>query len=359
MSISDRTDRVLDRAARGEADIGEIEACISETRADLDRNLSAIEQHLSTDALIDQAMTYFRSSAPTEFFTNFGHAVKDNPVPTTLLGVSLGWLMLSGRRRGLNGDAHHAYGGTEWDADMEVYEDREFYGRGGSYGENVADAAHDIADSGRGVVRRVGESMRSGASAAADHASSLADRTSSLAERASSLASGMSDMGHRVGDKFSDVGGKMSDANRHAQEVFQRARERVAHARRTLAQQPRRMQAGAHQMAEQHPFMLGAIAFVAGAAIAASLKRTRLEDDMMGDYRDQALSEAESRARAELDQGIASARTALEGDGGVAESEQHESSSYGWPSADAQPESWTGEEEAGHEQPASSQDRFH
>jgi hypothetical protein len=80
---------------------------------------------------------------------------------------------------------------------------------------------------------------------------------------------------------------------------------------------------------------------------------------MMGDYRDQALTEAESRARAELDHGIAAARTALEDDSGMAESEQHESSSYGRSSADVQPESWAGEEEAEREQPGSYQDRFH
>ena len=54
------------------------------------------------------------------------------------------------------------------------------------------------------------------------------------------------------------------------------------------------------------------IAFVAGAAIAASLKRSRIEDEMMGDYRDQAVAEAETHLRAGLHHGAESMRTALE-----------------------------------------------
>ena len=80
MSISERTERVLNRAARGEADVQEIEDCISATRADLDANLSAIQRQLSTDALIHQTVDYLRSN-PGAFFANFGDTVKSNPVP--------------------------------------------------------------------------------------------------------------------------------------------------------------------------------------------------------------------------------------------------------------------------------------
>lgn len=103
----------------------------------------------------------------------------------------------------------------------------------------------------------------------------------------------------------------MTEASKHAQEVFQTARERIAQARATLGRQPRRLQAGYRDMADHHPFVLGALAFVAGAAVAASLRRTQIEDRIMGEYRDAALEEAERRARAELQRGAAAAKAVL------------------------------------------------
>jgi hypothetical protein len=292
MTVNERTGRVLDRAARGEADIGEIEECISATRADLDRNLSAIEQRLSPDELINQAVDYLRSG-PTEFLSNFGQAVKSNPVPAALMTVSVAWLMFGGRAHS-NGAGRAAYSGSDA---ADQYGDDGLPVIGES--ENLSDGRD-----GSSAVRRVTETVRERASRLGDRASSVASRASQLADRASSV-------GDRMGHKFSEVGGKMTDASKHAQEVFQTARERIAQARETLGQQPRRIKAGYQDVTENHPFVLGALAFVAGAAIAASLRRTQIENEVLGEYRDGALDEAGRRARAELQRGVATAKSAL------------------------------------------------
>jgi len=269
MSMGDRTERVLDRAARGEADIGEIEDCISATRADLDRNLSAIEQRFSTEGLIRNAVDYFQST-PGEFFSNFGGTVKRNPVPTALLGVSLGWLMLASRRDNTS---------TQRNADAEMYGEVEVYNGAESADEDVS------------AVNRVREAMRS--------------TKSSVADRASHVASQV----HKVDD--------------HARQVFQRTREQVARARRLIAQQPKRVSAEAHDIVQHHPFIIGAIAFAAGAAIAASMKRSRLEDELIGGYRDQAYATVEERARTELERHTTSSDLSLD-DAGKDESRDHE-----------------------------------
>lgn len=277
MTVSERTDRVIDRAARGEADIGEIEASIATTRADLDRNLSAMEQRLSSDELINQAVDYLRSS-PTEFLSNFGQAVKANPVPAALMSVSLAWLMFGGRRSSSARTTAHP--GGAWAAEDD---DEQTYSLGG-------DSGLTGRRDGANPVKRVAETVR--------------ERAARLAERASFA-------GDRVSSKFNEVGGKMTEASKHAQEVFQTARERIAQARATLGQQPKRLQAGYRDMADHHPFVLGALAFVAGAAVAASLRRTQIEDRVMGEYRDAALEEAERLARSELQRGAAAAKAAL------------------------------------------------
>jgi ElaB/YqjD/DUF883 family membrane-anchored ribosome-binding protein len=290
MSVNERTDRVLDRAARGDADIGEIEECISATRADLDRNLSAMEQRLSKDELINQAVDYLRSG-PTDFLSNFGQAVKANPIPATLMTVSLAWLIFGGRRASGNGaDGQRAYRGDGWGDD--------------DYAEEAAGIGEDESIAGPGPIRRVTETLRERASRLGDHASQVADRGSHLADRAHSASD-------RVGRKFNEMGGKMTDASRRAQEVFQTARERVAQARESLAQQPKRLQSGYQDLTENHPLVLGAIAFVAGAAVAATLRRTQIENEMMGEYRDEAFEEAERRARSGLNRGVETAKSAL------------------------------------------------
>lgn len=320
--MSERTERVLDRAARGEAGVQEIEDCISATRADLDANLTAIERQLSTDALVHQAVDYLRSN-PGAFFANFGATVKNNPMPVALLGVSLGWLMLSGRRQTDVRAASMRSNGAEWSADIEPYEDREIYNPRPDLRTGM-----EPGSSSRGAFDRVREAMSDTGAA-----------------------------GARTMDKARE---KMSEADEHAREVFQRARERVASARRVIAQQPKRMQATAQDVVEHHPFLLGAVAFIAGAAIAASLKRSRMEDDLMGDYRDQAVAEAETRLRAEVKHGSESVRTALE-----QSSERNMPKHEEYETEDERPEPSSAFERESHETSTrnppgqESQDRFH
>jgi ElaB/YqjD/DUF883 family membrane-anchored ribosome-binding protein len=342
MTISERTERVLDRAARGDADIREIEDSISATRADLDRNLAAIEQQLSPDALIHQAVTYLRTS-PGAFFSNFGDTVKNNPVPTVLLGVSLGWLMLNGRHRSADRVSASARG-TEWDADAELYEDREFY----RVGTDTEPGVMNNDGGSFGAVRRVRDAMRSTASSVSDRAADLSDSAADIRQRA--------------GAAFDAAGEKVSATSEHAQEVFRRAREQVAHARRIIAQQPKRVTATAQDMVEHHPFVLGALAFAAGAAVAASLKRTRIEDDMMGSHRDQVLGEAQDRVRSHLEEGVASVRSALE----EADTQANEGDTHHEPSGDEREPFLDVERDASasvtHGEPGqeqSAQDRFH
>ncbi len=81
----------------------EIEQDIIATRAHIDRTLDVLTARLSPSGLLDQAVRTARETGG-EFTLNFGRTVRDNPIPTTLLGIGLGWLMLSGRRSG--GDGH-------------------------------------------------------------------------------------------------------------------------------------------------------------------------------------------------------------------------------------------------------------
>jgi hypothetical protein len=270
MNEHERADDVLERASRGEADAAEIEACIAATRTDLDRNLSVIERRLSPDELIHQAVGYLRDG-PTAFFSNLGHTVKTHPVPVALLSVSLGWLMLAGRRS--PGAEHADYemeGGQAWDA-----------------------------------ARRTGDVARERVAHISERTSRVADRASEFGARARNTAS---EVGSSLSDRASDVGARTRYMMGHA-------RESVARVGTTVGEQSRHLRDGYLDLVERQPLMLGAIAFAAGAVVAAGLRRTRLEDEAMGNLRDRAVDDAEMRARSELKRGTTAVQSALEGDG--------------------------------------------
>jgi ElaB/YqjD/DUF883 family membrane-anchored ribosome-binding protein len=75
----------------------QIQAEIDRTRSDMDATLSAIEQRLTPGQLVDQGLDYLRHSGGREFVANLGGSVRQNPLPVTLVGIGLAWLMAAGK----------------------------------------------------------------------------------------------------------------------------------------------------------------------------------------------------------------------------------------------------------------------
>lgn len=76
--------------------LDDLEEDIEQTRADMSETLQALENRLLPGQLVDQALDYFRgvNDSSTEFTARLSRSIKSNPVPATLLGISLAWLML-------------------------------------------------------------------------------------------------------------------------------------------------------------------------------------------------------------------------------------------------------------------------
>jgi len=68
---------------------------IEQTRSLMDSTLEAIEQRLTPGELLDQGMNYLRNSGGREFITNLGASVKSQPLPASLVGIGLAWLMVN------------------------------------------------------------------------------------------------------------------------------------------------------------------------------------------------------------------------------------------------------------------------
>jgi hypothetical protein len=69
---------------------------IERTRDDLGRTLGALRARVSRGALVDRMMRSMRDEGG-DFAAGIGRAIRDNPVPATMVGFGLAWLLMASR----------------------------------------------------------------------------------------------------------------------------------------------------------------------------------------------------------------------------------------------------------------------
>jgi ElaB/YqjD/DUF883 family membrane-anchored ribosome-binding protein len=182
---------------------------IERTREEMDSTLTAIEHRLTPGQLVDQGIDYLRKSGANEFVQNLAGQVKHHPLPVTLVGIGIAWLMATGRQQ----------------------------------------------------------------QSAGSSSSKLSEGTQAVRERMSQAGSSISDLGQSARQRFGDL----TDSARYQVE---RAKDSIDY------------------MMREQPLALGAIGVAIGAVIAAMAPRTRKEDELMGDTRDQLIDQAKEVANA-------------------------------------------------------------
>src|SRR6266481_978377 len=71
------------------------------TRARLAETIEELRARLTPGQVVDQLIDYAREGGAGEFVRNFGHEVRRNPLPVTLIGAGIAWLMMAnGRSQG-------------------------------------------------------------------------------------------------------------------------------------------------------------------------------------------------------------------------------------------------------------------
>ncbi len=190
----------------------------------------------------------------------FSDMMRENPLPVALLGLGIGWLMINGMRGGMRqeerGPARSlGYGAPPtagYGAAAPEYESTEYAGYGAGVG-----AGEYGAEAGRG-------------------------RFDEMRERA----------GHFTRDA-------RERATHYGQRARERAQEVAASTRQRMSSLGQGMRHGAGNVAErsaqtfrEHPLMLGSMALLVGAAIGASLPRTRGENRLMGHTREEVVGRA-------------------------------------------------------------------
>lgn len=278
---------------------------IENTRAQMTTTINEIGERLSPDYLIDKAKTSVREATVERFrdmsyqanrrmegmSNSMSDTVRANPLPVALIGLGLGWLIMSERSKRHDYDTRGQYRTTGY----RYYEGHDGPGamdqarhRLGDAADMVQDRAADIQSRVSGTAQRVSEGVSETASRVGESVSDTAQRTGEAVRETA----------YRVGE---NVGHRAEMVQERAADLSQQAR---SEAERLAAEARWRAQAGVQrtrqsfwETMEQNPLTLGAIVLVAGAAVGASIPSTEYENRLMGETRDRLMDEAKVRAQ--------------------------------------------------------------
>jgi hypothetical protein len=253
----------------GSKSAAEIEREVRQSRAEVEQTLDAIGARLSPGELLDQAIGYFRDGRGGEFARNLGDSVTQNPIPLTLVGVGLAWMMLGGQRFARNGDRLES---DYWDDDDPDAIEEHYVG----LAEESMAYLHPGAD------------LRSGGG-----------------------SDDLKEAGRTARDKLGELGDQARDAAARAREGVAHAGARVARrahdARARAGYYGRRARHGVLRTLDEQPLVLGAIGLAIGAALGAALPPSETEDRLMGEARDEALRRATKAGRKQAEKARAAA----------------------------------------------------
>ncbi|MER8969767.1 hypothetical protein NKI25_29580 [Mesorhizobium sp. M0808] len=226
----------------------ELERDADIARARVADTADSIRSKMTPGQLIDEFTGMF-SGEGSAMLSNLKTQVRDNPLPLTLVGAGLAWLML-GKGTSVDSSAPGAYStGREPDGSRNVSDERSLGGawqdsRGDEYGaEGEASAGSMLSDA-----------ARSAASVAGGATEAVADVASGATERLRSTAG-------QVGSAATDMTGRVRQS---AQDLFQR-----------------------------EPLAMAAVGLAVGTAIGVMLPHTAAEDAQLGPYRDKLRDSAE------------------------------------------------------------------
>jgi hypothetical protein len=212
-------------------------------RARVANTAETLRSKMTPGQLIDEMTGMFSSGDSSAALNNLRAQVRDNPLPLTLVGAGLAWLML-GQGSGSSRDSEARYGTGERHGTRE-YGSRE--GWDGDYPTSDADLG-DYGSAGPG-----GGSLTDKVTSAASSAIQMASEATGSVQQAFSGAT--DNMARTAGDFAGRSRGMSSQARRAAEDMF-----------------------------EREPLVLAALGLTVGTAIGALLPHTRLEDEALGNY---------------------------------------------------------------------------
>jgi ElaB/YqjD/DUF883 family membrane-anchored ribosome-binding protein len=318
-----------------------IERDIEQTRSQMADTLDDLQRRLSPGQLMDRALGYLEEKSG-DIGSDLVATVKQNPIPITLVGIGVAWLAMVGLGRSSKhastAHSHSAGGFSMHREDYETPTTRGGYAAGGQTSTELHGPEHTLGEKAF-TERRLGSDRRISSFAGgtgyrvtgegAGPGSGTTERRQGERRTAPVLGQGMgeqhlaSGMGsqaretvretagtvrEKAGEVQHKLGGAMHETvetvrekagemQHKASEALGQVRHKTAELSHQAGDRARELSHKAQEqisyLAHEQPLVLAALGIAVGAAIGASLPRTRPENELMGGARDELMQRAE------------------------------------------------------------------
>lgn len=288
-----------------------LEREVEAQRHQVETRIDEIKERLSLGQLLDEALAYTKGGG-SAFASNLGTTVSNNPLPTTLLGVSLAWLIaaqnkpapqphthahshirqpeypyarISGANH-LRRVSHSADTEGQWWSEFETDAGDRYKAKSNQVGERLGHFADKTGKMWSGFTDDAGNRIsqfQDESGNALHEASGWASHTWS--DITNGVSQGVHNVAHGVSDSLHNAAHGMSSA---ADGLGQQAQDMG----RMMQKQSDQLTRQIGTLFEEQPLIAGALAFAAGAALGAALPHTREEDKLVGKASDDVRREA-------------------------------------------------------------------
>jgi uncharacterized protein YukE len=226
----------------------QLEREAEQRRLHLSASLDELRARLSPGQVVNQLMDYVQDGSGGQFFHNLKRQVVGNPLPVTLIGAGVAWLVMA---RGRNGNGH---------------------GSSRRVHSAVGTAADSLAEARSGISAK----MEAATSSFSDSAAAARTRLEEGRER---LDEAVHSVRETAGETYSEVYNAATGAY-----------ERVSHKAGAMADSIRNLGRGTAQTGQSiaefcrdQPLVVAGLGLAIGAALGAALPASELEDRVMGD----------------------------------------------------------------------------
>lgn len=291
----------------------QLEREVEAQRQKVENRIGEIRDRLSPGQLVDELLNMTKDGGQN-FVANLGHTVGANPLPATLLGISLLWLMSSGNK-GSNSatssswreDDEHPYATISGRLRRTAHEDD---GTGEWYSSFADDTGRTYRAKSDQLGHRAGHFMD---------------------DAGRKFGGFIDETGHRVKDIRDEAGNKLEEATGWMSQTWSDVKRQVSDTSSQVADQAKHLGGNVQNQADRasrmlldtfqnQPLVAGALAFAAGAALGAALPHTAQEDAAVGELGDKVRGKAAEVAADVYEEGKARAADLYEkGKDGVAE----------------------------------------
>ncbi|MEZ2126168.1 MULTISPECIES: nutrient deprivation-induced protein [unclassified Sinorhizobium] len=291
---------------------------IDADRVRIEEKLHAIQERMSAGQMIDELIAYARDSGGADYLRNLGSALKTNPIPVALMGVSMAWLMANPGKGSAGGEPSAADKAEEYPlatitgSVRRVSPVQEDFGQRYSHftdeaGSRFRALTDEMGRRAGHFVDQSGKIYRGFADTTGKQVQDIRDEAGTLFDEASGWAAAswrqLSSSADKLQTTVADTGRKLAEGSMTAG--------------RTVRDQSVRLNETLSKLFHDQPLVGGALAFAAGAAVGATLPHTPSEDEAMGEASDAIRGSVAAKAGEAVDQASSVAADVYEKAGAV------------------------------------------